>query len=73
MAWCGELLPQLISGDEDQLNCAKQHLSNVQTARLLSFQLFGIDLPEDLKTADAGVSQCIQGSASSTPTAPSTT
>jgi hypothetical protein len=70
MAACGELLPQLISGDEAQLNCAKQNLSNVQTAQLLSFQLFGINLPEDLKTADAGVRQCSQGSA---PSSPSTT
>jgi hypothetical protein len=71
MAACGELLPQILSGNEAQLSCATKSMSNEQIAKLLSYSLFGIDLPKDLQTANSAVQACVQGSPA--PTAPSTT
>jgi hypothetical protein len=73
IAGCGELLPQILPDDEDQLNCAKESLSNDQVAKLLSYSLFKIDLPEDLKAANAAVEKCVQGPTSPTTASPSTT
>jgi hypothetical protein len=70
MAACGDLLPEILPDDEDQLSCAKGNMSNDQVAQLLSYSLFQIDLPEDLQAANDAVEKCVQGATS---TAPSTT
>jgi hypothetical protein len=74
IAACGDLLPQILSDDEDQLNCARQSLSNKQVGRLLSYSLFEIDLPADLKAANEAVSKCVGETATpATAAAPTTT
>jgi hypothetical protein len=65
MAACGDLLPQILSDDEDQLSCATKSLSNDQVAKILSYSLFGVDMPEDLQAANATIEQCVQSSGSS--------
>jgi hypothetical protein len=71
---CGELLPQILSDDEDQLNCAKESLSNAQVGKLLSFALFQIELPDDLKAANEAVQACVGATATpSTAATPTTT
>jgi hypothetical protein len=73
IAACGDLLPQILSDDEDQLNCAKESLSNEQVGQLLSYSLFRIDLPEDLKTANTAIQACVEATASPSTAVTSTT
>jgi hypothetical protein len=72
MAACGDLLSQALS-DEHELACAKESLSNEEYAQGLSYQLFGIDPPADLKEKSDAIGKCVGASTSSVPSAPSTT
>jgi hypothetical protein len=73
MAACGELLPQVIRGDEQQLTCAQDNITNQQLAQALSYSLFGVELPEDVQAANQAVGDCIRDTATATTVTTTTT